>query len=378
MQIDIYFLGNAFKDSRITNLTNSLKADGYSVNVISFDWFTENFTEIIGDISVYKISKKSSIVFYLHFSLITLKRLIHSNSQIFFAEDVYTLPFVTFIAKLKGKVVLYNSREFYAFLGGLTGKLLLQKTITAIERFFIKKTDLVLTTGDMDSEFLEKFYNINNTCVIRNIPLKKQGVEKHDFRNELGISKDQIILLYQGVLLKGRGTKLILKALAKLKNCVLIVLGDGVLRPELTELAKSLNITNRVFFYGTIEHKFLDKYTAGADIGFSLIENISVSYYYALPNKLFEYINAQVPIISSNLPQMKKIIEDYNVGKVIEIENMTEDEKINNIVKSVENLISSPEELKRYKDNCLAASLVLNWEEEYKRAKPKLFSNLTK
>ncbi|MFH0736597.1 MAG: glycosyltransferase [bacterium] len=378
MQIDIYFLGNAFKDSRITNLANSLKLDGYKVNVISFDWYTENFVEIIGDISVYKLSKKSSLIFYMHFAYITLKRLFLSKSDLFFAEDVYTLPFVTFIAKLKRKVIFYNSREFYAFLGGLTGRKVLQRVITSIERFFIKKTNLVLTTGDMDSEFLENFYNIKNTCVIRNIPLKKQNFEKHDFRKELGISENQIILLYQGVLLKGRGTKLILKALAKLKDCVLIILGDGVLKKELMDLAENLNITDRVFFYGTIENKYLDKFTAGADIGFSLIENISISYYYALPNKLFEYINAQVPIISSNLPQMKKIIEEYNVGKVIEIEGISEEEKINNIVQNVENLISMPQELRKYKINCLSASNILNWEEEYNRAKPKLFNYLNK
>lgn len=378
MRIDIYFLGNAFKDSRITNLTNSLEQDGYKVNVISFDWYTENFSEITGKISVYKLNKKNSLLFYINFALITLKHLILSDAQMFFAEDVYTLPFVATIAKLKRGILIYNSREFYAFLGGLTNKKLLQKTIAAIERFFIKKTNLVLTTGDMDSEFLEKFYNINRTCVIRNIPLKKSCEIKHDFRTELNIPENKTLLLYQGVLLKGRGLKLLIKSLTKLPDCVLIILGEGVLRVELEKLASELNVKNQVVFYGAIEQKELNKYTAGADIGFSLIENISVSYYYALPNKLFEYINANIPIISSNLPQMKKIIEQYDVGKIIDIENIDEKEKIERVVTCVMQLISSKESLDKYKENCKKASLELNWEEEYKRAKPKLFKDVIK
>ena len=81
------------------------------------------------------------------------------------------------------------------------------------------------------------------------------------------------------------------------------------------------NCSDRIHFLGAVNHNELLTYTASADIGLALIENISISYYYALPNKLFEYIMAGVPILSSNLPQMKKVIDDYQVGKYVDPEH---------------------------------------------------------
>lgn len=376
MKLEIYFLGNANKDSRITNLKNSLENEGHTVNVVSFDWFTENFVTIKGDVNIYKISKKFSILFYLHFALITIRHLISSNAKILFAEDVYTLPFVGFIGKIKGKKVIYNSREFYAFLGGLTDRKKLQMAIAEIERLFIKFTDLVLTTGKMDSEFLEKLYKLNNTCVIRNIPLKKKTDEVIDFRNMLNIEKSKTILLYQGVLLKGRGVETILHVVSKLPMCDLVILGDGVLKDKLVSITKQLNIENRVHFLGTIIHKDLDKYTAGADIGFCLIENISISYYYALPNKLFEYINAKVPVIGSNLPQIKQIVEDYKLGEIIEIDNISFDKKVDRIVDCVNKMLFDKQKYLYYKTNCEKAADELNWETEYLNAKNRIFEGI--
>lgn len=376
MKIEIYFLGNANNDSRITNLKRSLEVDGHSVNVVSFDWYTDNFNTIKGDINIYKLKKRFSVIFYVKFALITIKHLIKSDAKIVFAEDVYTLPFVSFLGKLKGKKVIYNSREFYAFLGGLTGRRKLQMAIAEIERLFIKLTDLVLTTGKMDSEFLEKLYNLKNTCVIRNIPLKKRTPDVIDFREMFNLSQDKIILLYQGVLLKGRGIETILHAIQKLPECELVILGDGVLKDKLVETAQRLNIINRVHFLGTIEHKLLDKYTAGADIGFCLIENISVSYYYALPNKLFEYINAKVPVIGSNLPQIKQIVDDYKLGEIIEIDNISFEKKVDRIVECVKNMISNKAKYNEYKKNCEIAAEELNWETEYEKAKIKIFDGI--
>ena len=98
------------------------------------------------------------------------------------------------------------------------------------------------------------------------------------------------------------------------KKCDLVVLGTGVFRTKYEKLASELGITDRIHFLGNIDQKELINYTAGADIGVALIENISKSYYYALPNKLFEYIMANVPVLISDLPQMKKIVDDYNAS----------------------------------------------------------------
>ncbi|MHB8904894.1 MAG: glycosyltransferase [Melioribacteraceae bacterium] len=366
-KVSIVFLGNAQHDSRITNLSNSLKEDGCKVSIISFDWFisSENFSN--DELKIFKLTKgKFSLFFYLRFALILIRELFKTNADLYFAEDLYTLPFVTAIAKLKRAKVYYNSRELYAFLGGLRNRPFLQSIVTRVEKFFITKVDLVLTTGEMDSEFIEKFYGIKNTLVIRNIPLLQTPTAKIDFRKLYNIPDDKLILLYQGVLLEGRGVQMIMRTMVKLTNTVLVILGDGEQKNNFQKLAQQLNISERVFYAGTIGQRELINYTAGGDVGLSLIENISVSYYHALPNKLFEYIMAGLPVLCSDLPQMKKIVEEYQVGESISVENE------NNIYFTLKRWSESLELLKSYRNNCLLAAQKLNWQEEYKKSRKRL------
>lgn len=362
--VTIAYLGNATHDTRVTNLTKSLTDDGLGVKVISFDWTTPKFETVLGKTSIYKLDKsKSSVSYYLNFLLILFRELLKTKSSIYIAEDIYTLPLVTFIAKLRGAKLYYNSREFYAFLGGLRNRKKLQSAIRAIEKFFIKKTDKVLVTGKGDAQFLQEYYSISNTVVIRNLPLERKPENKIDLREKLNIPENNLILLYQGVILEGRGFKPIFHALSEVDNFHLVTLGSGVFQSEYEKLAEELKISNRVHFLGTIDQTELINYTAAADIGLALIENISKSYYYALPNKLFEYIMAEVPVLCSNLPQMKKIVEEYKVGEVVDIEK--EDE----LTSRLKSLMMNRDHLFEYKQNCKTASSELNWQKEYEKVK---------
>ncbi|MEK6553119.1 MAG: glycosyltransferase [Bacteroidota bacterium] len=366
-KIHISFLGNPRFDSRITNLSNSLREDGCKVSVLGFDWFISSEDNFDDETKIFAIKKnKLSLFFYLQFVFILISELIRSNADVYFAEDIYTLPFVTTIAKIKKAKVYYNSREIYAHLGGLRNRPTLQNIVKSIEKFFITKVDIVLTTGPLDSEYIEKLYKISDTLVVRNIPLYQKAVSKIDFRSKYNIDQDKLILIYQGVILPGRGLKQIINVVARLPKTVLIILGDGEQKINYKELANKLNISDRVIFAGTVDQKDLINYTAGGDVGLSLIENISISYYHALPNKLFEYIMAGLPVLCSDLPQMKAIIEKYNVGESINIENEE------NIFSTLDKWYKNPSLLDFYKINCETAAKELNWQEEYKRVKTRL------
>jgi glycosyltransferase involved in cell wall biosynthesis len=366
-KVCISFLGNALHDSRITNLSNSLKVDGCQVSIIGFDWFIQSNNYFDDETKIFKLVKgKLSLLFYLNFAIILLRELVFTKADIYFAEDIYTLPFVTIIARARRAKLYYNSRELYPFIGGLRNRPKIQSLVTKIEKYFIKKVELVLTTGKLDSEFLENFYGISNTLVIRNIPLYQQPFAKINFRKLYNIADDKIILLYQGVLLEGRGIPLILNAMSNLPQTYLILLGDGEQKENFQKLADDLVISNRVIFAGTILQKDLINYTSGADVGLSLIENISVSYYHALPNKLFEYIMAGLPVLCSDLPQMKEINDIYKVGESINIEV---DENIFLILKK---WCEEPNLLAEYRNNCSLAAKELNWQKEYEGVRKRL------
>lgn len=358
--ITLAFLGNINYDSRCRNLFNSLRQAGFDTSFIGFDWLTENLNSVNEkNIYVKKLTKKISIVFYLKFAFLLTSQLVSSKSKIFFAEDVLTLPIVSAIAFFKRGKVIYDSRELYGYLAGLSEKKFTQWLLKIIEALFIKKVDLIIVTGNLDRDFIAKKYNVKNILVVRNLPLLNPIDDRIDLHELFQIDKKIKILLYQGVVLHGRGLKILMDIMPKLENFALVVIGKGEQFNYYKSLVEKKNLSRQVFLLGKVDNAKLFKYTSGAFIGTSLIENLSLSYYYALPNKLFEYIMCGVPALVSKLPQMEEIICQYNVGRAVDISNQAE------IISAIHNMSEKivHDELVQ---NCKKASLELNWEKEIK------------
>ncbi len=361
----IAFLGNIRYDTRTANFYKSFRDKGYNVKVVCFDWTTISSTLHERDISIYHLNKgRFSIIFYLRFAITLLAILFNSKAEIYFAEDVYTLPLVTLAGKLKGAKVFYDSREVYSHLAGLSNRKYLQKILRLIESICITKVSKTITTGELDSAFIEKEYNIGKTLVLRNLPLYQKIDEPFDFRKYYSLSFETKIFIYQGVVLHGRGLKIIFEAFEKLENCVLVIIGDGEKKNYYEKLSVEKKLTRNVFFYGKVELSDLLRYTAGGDFGLAIIENLSLSYYYALPNKMFEYILTGLPVIASNFPQMKDIIDKYKVGIYVDPENVDE------VIAVLKKCISDKLLTREYRENCFAASKELIWEKEIEKLIP--------
>ena len=355
----ITFLGNIDYDTRCSNLYNTLKVNGFDVSFTGFDWLTQNFQPLRGKITIHKLKKGFlSLSFYLKFIWHIKLALFSSRASIFFAEDIYTLPFAVIFGKLKRVKIIYDSRELYGFLAGLNERKIVQSFWKIVEKLFIKHVDHIITTGKMDSDVIKEMYGVTNTVILRNLPRFYKPAQQTDLRNQLGISNNKKILLYQGVILKGRGIEKIFEILPDISDFVFIIVGGGEFEEYYKNLAVERNVIDQVFFIGKFSQEDLPKLTPSADVGIALIENISKSYYYALPNKLFEYIMAEVPVVVSNLPQMKKIVEKYNVGFAVNPENNDE------IINALENFTSDEIQYKKFKQNCKVASEELNWENE--------------
>ncbi len=356
----IAFLGNAYHDSRVVNLIDSLTKINIDTTTISFDWKTKGFKTQFGKTAVYKLDKsKSSFIYYFYFVFILIRELLKKKANIYFAEDIQTLPIVYFFAKLNKAKIYYNSREIYAHLAGLRNKSIIQKIIAKIESGFIRKVDLVLVTGDMDAEYLKESYGIDNLFVLRNLPKYKSDIAKIDLHEKLNIPQNCKIILYQGVILEGRGILKVIDLMKEIDNVHFVIIGEGEFRQNFESHTNQLGYRERIHFTGAVNHSELLNYTAGADIGVALIQNISISYYYALPNKLFEYIMAGVPVLASDLPQMKKVIDEHKVGKYV---NMDDE---NEIKVTLKNLLNDQTQLKEFKANCGSAAKILNWENEF-------------
>jgi glycosyltransferase involved in cell wall biosynthesis len=355
----ITFLGNIHYDTRCKNLFDSLSVNGYDVSFLGFDWITKDFKETSGNISIFKLRKGFlSLSFYFKFFWHLKLNLMKSRAGIFFAEDIYTLPFVIIFAKLKRAKVYYDSRELFGHLAGLKDKKFKQTFWRIIEKLFIKKADGVIVTGKMDEKFIREKYNITNTIVLRNLPRYYKSPMHADLHSKLQIDSNKKIILYQGIILKGRGIELIYNVLKELPGYVFVIVGGGDFEKYYKALAAKMDLIDQVYFLGKLTQEDLPKVTAAAHVGTALIKNLSLSYYYALPNKLFEYIMAEVPVLVSALPQMKEIVDKYNVGFSVNPDNKEE-------LISVLNKLALESELhNQFKQNCSKASEELNWEKE--------------
>ncbi len=355
----IAFLGNALFDSRVMNLYSSLTEKGIKVKVLSFDFKDTKVYSDNPDIIVFPYPKRNSLLFYTKFFARLNWELSKEKFDYYFAEDVYTLPIVQFWTGLYSGKLIYDSRELYPFLAGLREKSTNQKIIAAIEKRYIYEADKILVTGKMDAEFLEEYYNVNNILLLRNLPKYTKQLKPVNIMEKLSLPENAKIIIYQGVILEGRGIKLTIDAIKNLPEWHFVILGDGEFRDEFQSYSEKICVSNRVHFLGFISQEELLNYSSAADLGMALIENLSKSYYYALPNKLFEYIMAGTPVMVSNLPQMREVVENYNVGIV------AEDWTPETISKELQKISSGEIDLKKLKANCRNAAQTLNWENEF-------------
>jgi glycosyltransferase involved in cell wall biosynthesis len=194
--------------------------------------------------------------------------------------------------------------------------------------------------------------------VLTNLPIKKEIPQNRTMIHDmLGLEKDTKIVMYQGSFLINNGLDDIIRAFAGVeKKAVLVLAGSGSEKDSLVRLTEETGLSDRVFFIGPFSHAELIRYTVCADIGLCLIRNSGKSYYYSAPNKMFEFIQAGVPQIASDFPEMKKYVSGMNTG--INIDPSDKDK----ITKSINMLINDVSLYKTLKDSCIKNGPELVWE----------------
>lgn len=242
------------------------------------------------------------------------------NAKAVWANDFHSLFAAIRIAKRKNSQLLYDSREIYSALGPLAENKFKQAIITQLEQRLVQRVDNIIVSGPMDAEYLKDHFNTDHPySIIMNLPPYSEYKESNKIREELGISKETKIILYQGLLIKGRGIIPVIRALQYIEDSVFVLIGWGPHVDDFNQIAKSLHVGDRVFFLGKKSYDELFEYTASADLGIAYIEPITLSYRLALPNKLFEYCMARIPSLVSDLPAMREVINQHRIGELIEV-----------------------------------------------------------
>lgn len=308
-------------DARLLNIARTYSQHNFKVGIIAIGEASDipRFAE--ENIIFFPVKKsymKRAWLRWLSFNYYAKKFLKTCSCKVVFASDFYSLYFGHKLKKKYNSKLIYDSREIYSALGPLFESPLKQRILINLERKWLNDVNQIVVSAPKDADYIRDFYKLNHDFeVIMNLPPFREKVNSNLIRAKYHIPQNKNILIYQGMLLPGRGLIPLISSLPFLPDSYFYIFGDGPLKSQLTELAKSLNIENRVIFAGIKNYDELHNWTCSADIGICFIEPISVSYQYALPNKLFEYCMAGIPTLASNLFAIKEIIDNNPIGKAI-------------------------------------------------------------
>lgn len=322
-EYDICFacISDIATDARTINIAKTLAKNGYSVCIIATGSPENDAVYANSGIKLFRIpllEDPKAWKRWLKFNKASKKLLKTVRSKIFWAADVYSLFIARRFAKKYSAKLFYDSREIFSALGALHSSPLKQKIISRYEKKWISDVDKIIVSGPLDADYLrESLTNEKPYYVIMNVPPYKEPDKKNLIRDKYDLSQETKILIYQGMILEGRGIMPMVKALPYLDGAVFCIFGSGNYRKTVLEKAKELKVDDRVIFHGLVPYDELHDWTSSGDVGITITEPISLSYELALPNKLFEYCMARIPMLVSDLPAQKKILEEFHVGELI-------------------------------------------------------------
>lgn len=299
----------------------------------------------------FRLIFNKGILFYACLNLRLFFFYLFNHVDVILANDLDTLVAAGAISKIKSIKIIYDSHELFTEVPELENSPRKKGIWLKLEKTFIKCAQLSYTVCESIAEFYNKKYDINMQ-VIRNLPFRR------DFPDDYLVRPKNLI--YQGALNKDRGIDLMISAMKYINGYNLIIAGKGDLENDLKELVKIHNLDEKVVFTGNLNFDELFELTKSARIGFSLEQGNSLNYKYSLPNKIFDYIQAGVPVICSNLPEMRNIIDKYGCGMSVSPKNAQE------FASFINELLNDDYKLISFHKNCEIAAETLNWENEEK------------
>ena len=297
------------------------------------------------------------------------------QADIYHAHDLNVLAAAYHCAKKYGGKVVYDSHEFYVERNrGYKLNPLRKFALLQFEKFLIRKSDAVITVSKAIAEELSKRYKIASPTVILNVPISPRQVivtSEKSIRVALEIQPEYKILLYTGGIAFNRGLDKVIKSLQFLPQCYFVMMGNGPEKyiNQLKEIALENGVDSRVCTFGPVPSGEVTTYAASADLGIAAIENVCLSYYYCAPNKIFEYLSANLPIIASNFPEMSRIINQHEIGGTFD-PNQPQD-----IARAAQEVFNNPQKMEKMRENTKTAAQFYNWEMESKKF-VKLYENL--
>ena len=291
--------------------------------------------------------------FWTHFGL--LWRMVMHNADIVHAHDVNVLPTAWLAAKLSGAKIVYDAHEISTSREGYSS---FRNLVAGVERFLMPRVQGAITTTDARAKFFARAYGVMRPVVLQNRPRHQVAQSSNRIREELSLNEPWPIVLYQGGVQQGRGLERLVQVAALVPNAYFVFIGGGRLDASLRSITAELGLEERVHFISTVALAELPSYTASSNIGVQPIENTCLNHYTTDSNKLFEYVQAGLTVVASDLPEIRRVVREHDLGLLVPAGDSAA------LAAALRTLVVDKAKRRYYADQSCKAAATLSWESQ--------------
>ncbi len=358
-KVIISVISDLVTDQRVHRTALSLHSKGLNVTLVGrILKSSQTMNDRPYAIKRFSLPFEKGPMFYVFYNIRLFFYLLFNRADILVTNDLDTLLPNFIVSKLKGPKLVYDSHEYFTEVPELISRPFIRYIWLTIERFIFPKLKYAFTVNESIAAIYKEKYKVD-VKVIRNLPSQLSSDLLVWKRTDLGLPADKKIFLFQGAGINiDRGAEEAIDAISKVDNGILLFIGGGDVIKNLQNKVGELQITDKVFFIPKQPMEKLFAFTAMADIGLTLDKDTNLNYKYSLPNKLFDYIRAGLPVLATDLVEVKKIVDGYSIGKI------TPSLSIKDLARTMNEMINDDDLLAMWKENLKTASLELCWEKE--------------
>lgn len=312
-------------DARILKEALALSHEGFQITLIgispgaSNSHLHEQYTclQFITPYSFFRLFKflPSFLRHLLSFIEIYCKISFHLFTRRFsliHCHDIWLLPLAVLYKLIYRVPLIYDSHELQSSANYTT---FLQRFLIArFESFVWPFIDhLIVVSSSIKSWYLYMYGPKNTTIIYNSPPIPSSKPSSSYLRDCFSVPPSSKIFLYSGAFVNGRSIPHVLRIFSEMTDHHVVFVGDGHLKPLIQNYADQYS---NIHIHPFVSHDILLNIISSADVGICLIENICLSYYYSLPNKLFEYCFAGLYILSSDFPDISRVLNTYSGSSV--------------------------------------------------------------
>lgn len=295
----------------------------------------------------------SGLVMFTEWYIRAFVVIVRLRASILNPHSLPVLPLAAGVKLLTRCRLIYDTHELESATIGASR--VRQRLGRLVERLLVRYADAVVVVNQSIGDWYQQRHPAARVLVVRNLPLRRTAPAARTdlLRHDLGIPDGDLVFLYQGVLYRGRGIELLTTIFEGMPaDRHLVLLGYGELERPLRAIAE---LRANVHVHDAVPPTALAGYTASADVGLCLIENMCKSYYLSLPNKLMEFVHNSVPVVASNFPEMSRFLDETGAGWTTDVDEPS-------VRKLLESL--TPAAIAAKRERASEAAMGLSWESE--------------